>query len=67
MGPTTSELEENLNRLYWTNSAEYLKRLEVIKGMGYKVYRNSKGNHKVKMDMSSAFGGIFGDIFNGKQ
>lgn len=64
MAPTIEEMEKNLDRLYWTDTNEYLKRLEVIKGLGYKVLRNSKGIHKIQMDMSSTFGGIFAGIFN---
>ena len=64
MTPTIEEMENKLNKLYWTNSSEYMKHLNMIKGMGYKVYRNSQGLHKIEMDMSTAFGGIFNEIFN---
>ena len=50
--------------LYWTDSKKYMELLDVIKGMGFKVYRNPKGKHRVQMDMSNAFGGIFKDFFS---
>ena len=64
MSPTINDIEERLNKLYWTDSEKYLSYLDMIKGMGYKVLRNSKGNHKVQSDISSMFGGAFGDIYN---
>ena len=63
MAPTINEIEARLNRLYWTDNKAYVEHLNMVKGMGYKVFRNSKGTHKVQMDMSSAFGGLFSDIF----
>ena len=56
---------EELNRLYFTDSERYMKRLAAIKDAGYKVFRNSTGQHKVEFDFSNAFGGIFGEIFRG--
>jgi hypothetical protein len=66
MPPTIEEIQNRLNKLYWTDSVKYMEHLNMIKGMGYKVYRNPKGIHKVEMDMSTAFGGIFNEIFNSK-
>jgi hypothetical protein len=41
--------EERLNKLYWTDSIEYLRILNDIKDKGYKVLRNSKGEHKIEI------------------
>jgi len=61
--PSIEQMEQELNRLYWLDSRRYLERLNMIKGMGYKVLRNARGRHKIETDFSSAFGGIFGDFF----
>ena len=68
MPPTITDIENRLSLLYRSgpDSKEYREHLSMIKGMGYKVLRNSKGQHKVQMDMSSAFGGVFDKIFNGQ-
>jgi len=63
MAPNIKDMENRLNTLYWTDSEKYMELLDVIKGMGFKIYRNSKGKHRVQMDMSNAFGGIFKDFF----
>ena len=65
MPPTIEQIQNDLNRLYLSNPVQYKERLETIKGIGYKVFRNSKGQHRVQMNMSSAFGGVFDKIFNG--
>jgi hypothetical protein len=41
--------QEKLNKLYWTDSIEYLRMLNDIKSKGYKVLRNSKGKHKIEV------------------
>ncbi len=53
---TTKEMEEQLDKLYYANPQLYLQSLDNVKKSGYKVYRNSKGQHKVKMDYYSFFG-----------
>ena len=65
MPPTIEQIQNDLNRLYLSDPVQYKERLETIKGIGYKVFRNSKGQHRVQMNMSSAFGGVFDKIFNG--
>ena len=49
MPPTIEDIQNRLNLLYRSGegSKEYQEHLEMIKGMGYKVLRNSKGQHKV--------------------
>lgn len=55
---------EKLDKLYWTDPSAYLNYVSNLKESGYKVYRNDKGEHKVKSeDIYGMFGGIFGDIF----
>ena len=67
MPPTIEDIQNRLDSLYWTNSKEYMEHLNLVKGLGYRVFRNSKGRHRVKMDMSNAFGGLFDNIFNQKE
>ena len=64
MPPTIEQIESDLNKLYFTDPDRYMERLNTIKGIGYKVLRNSQGKHRVQMDMSTAFGGVFNKIFN---
>ena len=55
------EIVEKLDKLYWTDIPGYTEYLQKIKGVGYKVFRNSKGKHKIE----SPFGGVFDKIFGG--
>lgn len=62
------QIEIDLDNAYWGHGdVKYDDKLSAIKGMGYKVFRNSEGRHKVKppenVDIYSAFGEVFGDIF----
>jgi len=45
----TSTWEERLNKLYYTDTIEYLRTLDDAKNKGYKVLRNSKGEHKIEV------------------
>lgn len=66
MPPTMNDMELKLNELYFYNPTKYIEYLEMIKGLGYKVLRNSSGKHKVQINndyLKEAFGGIFGDLF----
>lgn len=60
---TTEQMADNLNKLYWQDSEHYKYTLEQYKEKGYKVLRNAKGEHKVEHALSSAFGGVFKEIF----
>lgn len=57
----TQEIIDRLDRLYWIDMQGYIEYLNKIKQVGYKVYRNNKGQHKVE----SIFGSIFDQILNG--
>lgn len=61
--------EAELNALYYLNdNNKYQAKLDEIKYMGFKVYRNSSGLHKIKQSenyINEVFGGIFGEIFRG--
>jgi hypothetical protein len=46
---TMKEWQDKLDKLYWTDSIGYLRLLEDIKSKGYKVLRNSKGEHRIKV------------------
>ena len=67
-----------LDRLYEFEIDKYVSECDQLKKIGYKIYRNSDGKHKVveparpsdmygDNDIYNAFGGIFGDIFGGKK
>ena len=67
---------EELDRLYEFEIEKYIKECDDLKRMGYKIYRNSEGKHKVieppkakpveKYDMASMFAGTpFADYFGG--
>lgn len=66
----TEIIENKLNELYQSEINKYVSECEHWKRMGYKVYRNSEGQHKViapiKVEnINTAFGGIFDEIFYG--
>ena len=52
-------IEEDLNRRYLQNQKEYTERVETLKGVGYKIFRNSKGQHRVEYN-NDYFNEIFG-------
>lgn len=63
-------IADGLDKFYLTDSSKYETEVAVLKKIGYKIYRNPDGKHKVikpmkQDDIYSAFGGIFGDIFKG--
>ena len=67
--PDIQQIIERLDTLYWTDSTAYMRKLNNLKGSGYKVFRNEKGKHKVQYNsnyFNEMFGGIFGGIFDGK-
>ena len=64
--PSTEEIKEDFEKKYFSNPEEYLKRVETLKGVGYKILRNSKGQHKVEYNnnyFNEIFGGAFGGLF----
>lgn len=63
--PDTEKIIEDLNYLYFHDIRAYKEKVETLKGMNFKIYRNTAGEHKVKSNIMNAFGGIFGDIFGG--
>ena len=67
-------ISKELNRLYAEDRDKYQTECTDLKRMGYRIFRNSEGLHKVEepikeqdMDIYSAFGGVFGDIFRGEK
>jgi len=60
---------EELDRLYEFEIEKYIKECDDLKRMGYKIYRNSEGKHKVVAPPSKSnmypegFGEIFEQIF----
>ena len=64
--PTNEDIQNDLNQKYLNNPEEYLKRVETLKGVGYRILRNNKGQHKVEYNnkyFSEIFGGAFGGLF----
>ena len=64
--PSNEDIQNNLNEIYLNKPEEYLKRVETLKEVGYRIYRNSKGQHKVAYNnnyFNEIFGGAFGGIF----
>ena len=61
-------IEQELNKLYKYQWEEYNTRLKHYKNIGYKILRNSQGEHIVeyKPKLDEMFGGIFKDIFRRK-
>ena len=69
-----NSIVQELDRLYDFEIEKYISECNYWKKMGYKIYRNSEGKHKVvrpvkkedyKTAFSNAFGDIFGEIFGG--
>ena len=74
-------ITNELDRLYEFEIEKYISECDDLKKMGYKIYRNPAGKHKVVApqsqanrydsygqpinDLNTMFGGIFGDIFGG--
>jgi hypothetical protein len=56
-------LEQELNKLYKTNPEEYKKDCDFWKAKGYKIFRNSKGEHRVKIDTRNATSAAMKDLF----
>lgn len=68
MGTEAIVLE--LNKYYMCDKSKYQEECDYWKSRGYKIYRDSKGRHKVveppkqnNTDINNVFGDVFGDIF----
>lgn len=64
--PSTDAMAARLDELYMSYDTEkYAEHLDMVKCLGYKVYRNSDGKHKLVINknvINEAFGGIFNNI-----
>ena len=63
------QVEIDLDNAWWGHGdIKYEDKLKTIKGMWFKVYRNSEGKHKVIQGTNNmgGFGDIFNDIFGGR-
>ena len=66
-------IANELNRLYQFDVDKYVSECNKWKKLGYRIYRNSEGQHKVveppknmyTQMFGSEFGNIFADIFGG--
>lgn len=78
----TTVIEEELDRLYKFDMDKYISECNKWKKLGYKIYRNSEGIHKVIVNpqikereerdklkdmLGGDIGNIFGDIFYGRK
>ena len=64
MPPTDEEIVAKLNMLYSSDKEQYEEHVETLKGIGYKIYRNSEGKHKVEYN-NQYFAEMFGGAFKG--
>lgn len=65
----TEVIENKLNELYQTNLDQYTNECNIFKKAGFKIYRNSKGIHKVnkpqkETDYKKMFGNDVGSMFS---
>ena len=66
--PTDEEIVYTLNKLWQTDQIRYEEHVETLKGIGYRVFRNSKGDYKIDFNsnyFNEVFGGVFNQIFGG--
>lgn len=67
---------QELDRLYEFEIDKYVEECNELKKIGYRIFRNEDGKHRIleptrpadaygDNDIYNAFGGIFGDIFRG--
>lgn len=60
--PTLKEMQNRLDNFYRTDSKEYIEHVEMFKGLGYRVFRNKDGIHKLQINekhLEEFFGGAF--------
>lgn len=62
---TDEQIASDLDQKYASNDKEYLEKIQILKDVGYKIYRNSKGQHKILRN-NNYLNEVFGGIFNGK-
>lgn len=53
--PTISDIEKRLDKLYVTDLKTYIEDVKTIKDLGYRVFKNSNGKHKVKLNEENRF------------
>ena len=53
--PTISDIEKRLDKLYATDLRAYIEDVKTIKGLGYKVFKNGNGKHKVRLNEENRF------------
>ena len=64
---STEVIADELNRLYTYEMDKYIGECDYWKKMGYKIYRNSMGLHRVippPEQPQSFYDENFGDVFN---
>ena len=54
-----------LDELFPTNTERYTELVKKLKEIGYKIYRNSNGKHKLEYN-NNYFNEVFGGIFRQK-
>lgn len=53
--PTINDIEKRLDKLYATDLRAYIEDVKIIKGLGYKVFKNGNDKHKVKFNEENRF------------
>lgn len=65
MKPTNQKIINKLDILYSSNNRDqYDKQVETLKSVGYRIFRNSDGKHKVEYN-TQYFQQMFGGAFKG--
>lgn len=58
------QLEINLNNAWWGHGdTKYEDELSFVKMMGYKVFRDSHGNHKIQKSNNSSMEDMLSSLF----
>ena len=59
------QIASDLDQKYLSGDKEYLEKVQILKDVGYRIFRNNKGHHKVLRN-ANYLNEVFGGIFNGK-
>lgn len=69
MNKSIEQMQQNLNLYYKNDLEKYNRELNDIKNIGFRIFRNQNGDHKIQKNENyiyEVFGGVFGKIFKGE-